>query len=111
MQVRTCRLMLVGAYFVRTEKCVLGRSTCGGCSGFGRFHVMLLFYCGCAWAADAVEMMLLSFLGPAVSPHLDACLIVLHSYILQGIVRNSAVLLPKEQVLFSVLTGSSILGD
>ena len=24
---------------------------------------MLLFYCGCAWAADAVEMMLLSFLG------------------------------------------------
>ena len=28
---------------------------------------MLLFYCGCAWAADAVEMMLLSFLGPAVS--------------------------------------------
>ncbi|CAK0787220.1 hypothetical protein CVIRNUC_010436 [Coccomyxa viridis] len=34
--------------------------------GFGRFHVMLLFYCGCAWAADAVEMMLLSFLGPAV---------------------------------------------
>ena len=28
--------------------------------------MMLLFYCGCAWAADAVEMMLLSFLGPAV---------------------------------------------
>ena len=27
---------------------------------------MLLLYCGCAWAADAMEMMLLSFLGPAV---------------------------------------------
>ncbi len=51
------------------------------CAGFGRFHVMLLFYCGCAWAADAVEMMLLSFLGPAVRalpftkpyPHMHAC--------------------------------------
>ncbi|EIE20417.1 MFS general substrate transporter [Coccomyxa subellipsoidea C-169] len=36
------------------------------CIGFGRFQGMVLFYCGCAWAADAVEMMLLSFLGPAV---------------------------------------------
>jgi hypothetical protein len=35
-------------------------------AGFGRFHVVLLLYCGCAWAADAMEMMLLSFLGPAV---------------------------------------------
>ncbi|KAK9821616.1 hypothetical protein WJX81_008270 [Elliptochloris bilobata] len=34
--------------------------------GFGRFQVVLLLYCGCAWAADAMEMMLLSFLGPAV---------------------------------------------
>ncbi|CAL8465087.1 g4622 [Coccomyxa elongata] len=34
--------------------------------GFGRFQWVVLFYCGCAWAADAVEMMLLSFLGPAV---------------------------------------------
>lgn len=35
-------------------------------AGFGRFQVVLLLYCGCAWAADAMEMMLLSFLGPAV---------------------------------------------
>ncbi len=35
-------------------------------AGFGRFQWVVLFYCGCAWAADAVEMMLLSFLGPAV---------------------------------------------
>ena len=35
-------------------------------AGFGSFHVLMLFYCGCAWAADATEMMLLSFLGPAV---------------------------------------------
>ena len=37
-------------------------------AGFGSFHVLMLFYCGCAWAADATEMMLLSFLGPAVCP-------------------------------------------
>lgn len=35
-------------------------------TGLGRFQVVLLLYCGCAWAADAMEMMLLSFLGPAV---------------------------------------------
>ena len=28
---------------------------------------MMLFYTGMAWCADAMEMMLLSFLGPAVS--------------------------------------------
>lgn len=35
-------------------------------TGFGRFQGALLFYTGLAWAADAMEMMLLSFLGPAV---------------------------------------------
>ena len=39
---------------------------CCARAGFGRFQVVLLLYCGCAWAADAMEMMLLSFLGPAV---------------------------------------------
>lgn len=35
-------------------------------AGFGWFQVLLLLYAGLAWAADAMEMMLLSFLGPAV---------------------------------------------
>ncbi|KAK9784698.1 hypothetical protein WJX73_003774 [Symbiochloris irregularis] len=35
--------------------------------GFGRYQVALLVYAGCVWAADAMEMMLLSFLGPAVT--------------------------------------------
>ena len=34
---------------------------------------MMLFYTGMAWCADAMEMMLLSFLGPAVS-RTPACL-------------------------------------
>ena len=33
--------------------------------GFGRFHFVLLALTGAVWAADAMEMMLLSFLGPA----------------------------------------------
>ena len=36
------------------------------CAQASELHVLMLFYCGCAWAADATEMMLLSFLGPAV---------------------------------------------
>ena len=36
------------------------------CAGFGRFQACLLGYAGLAWAADACEMMLLSFVGPAV---------------------------------------------
>jgi MFS family permease len=32
--------------------------------GFGRFQVMMLLLCGAVWAADAMEMMLLSFLLP-----------------------------------------------
>jgi len=35
------------------------------CVGFGRFQVGLLFMCGMCWAADAMEMMLLSFLLPS----------------------------------------------
>lgn len=35
-------------------------------AGFGWFQLLLLLYTGLAWAADAMEMMLLSFLGPAV---------------------------------------------
>eukprot|EP01116_Phalansterium_solitarium_P004166 TRINITY_DN1506_c0_g1_i1.p1 TRINITY_DN1506_c0_g1~~TRINITY_DN1506_c0_g1_i1.p1 ORF type:complete len:483 (+),score=120.83 TRINITY_DN1506_c0_g1_i1:138-1586(+) len=34
--------------------------------GFGRFQVLLLFLCGAQMAADSMEMMLLSFLAPAV---------------------------------------------
>lgn len=33
--------------------------------GFGRFHFVLLALAGAVWAADAMEMMLLAFLGPA----------------------------------------------
>ena len=29
---------------------------------------MLMVYAGAVWAADALEMMLLSFIGPAVRP-------------------------------------------
>lgn len=35
--------------------------------GFGKFQWLMLLYTGLAWCADAMEMMLLSFLGPAVS--------------------------------------------
>ena len=34
-------------------------------AGFGRFQWLLLCYTGLAWLADACEVMLLSFLGPA----------------------------------------------
>lgn len=34
--------------------------------GFGRFQYLLLFYTGLAWMAEAMELMLLSFVGPAV---------------------------------------------
>ncbi|GAQ86868.1 transporter family protein [Klebsormidium nitens] len=34
-------------------------------SGFGPFHTMLLLYTGTAWLADACEMILLSYVGPA----------------------------------------------
>ena len=43
-------------------------------AGFGRFQTYLLGYAGLAWAADACEMMLLSFVGPAVRGRtLPAC--------------------------------------
>ena len=35
-------------------------------SGFGRFQLMMLLFTGLAWMGDAMEMMLLSFLGPSV---------------------------------------------
>lgn len=35
-------------------------------AGFGRLQWALLAYCGLCWLADACEVMLLSFLGPAV---------------------------------------------
>lgn len=34
--------------------------------GFGRFQWLLLGYVGMAWMSDALEMMLLSYLGPAL---------------------------------------------
>ena len=35
-------------------------------AGFGRFQWMMLCFTGLAWMGDAMEMMLLSFLGPSV---------------------------------------------
>ncbi|GLJ11177.1 hypothetical protein SUGI_0145680 [Cryptomeria japonica] len=35
--------------------------------GFGKYQVLLLAYAGMGWVAEAMEMMLLSFIGPAVS--------------------------------------------
>uniref|UniRef100_A0A803PCP1 Major facilitator superfamily (MFS) profile domain-containing protein n=1 Tax=Cannabis sativa TaxID=3483 RepID=A0A803PCP1_CANSA len=34
--------------------------------GFGNFHVLVLCYAGMAWISEAMEMMLLSFVGPAL---------------------------------------------
>ena len=34
--------------------------------GFGKFQIRALCFVGFAWAADAMEMMLLSFIGPAM---------------------------------------------
>jgi hypothetical protein len=36
-------------------------------SGLHRGHLLLLLYTGLAWFADAMEVTLLSYLGPAVS--------------------------------------------
>ncbi|CAA7409242.1 unnamed protein product [Spirodela intermedia] len=35
-------------------------------SGFGKFHVLVLAYAGMGWVSEAMEMMLLSFVGPSV---------------------------------------------
>lgn len=35
-------------------------------AGFGKFQVMMLCFTGLAWMGGAMEMMLLSFLGPSV---------------------------------------------
>lgn len=34
--------------------------------GFGNFQVFVLIYAGMGWVSEAMEMMLLSFVGPAV---------------------------------------------
>ena len=34
--------------------------------GFGYFQVIILLYAGVGWVSEAMEMMLLSFIGPAV---------------------------------------------
>lgn len=36
--------------------------------GFGNFQVIVLAYAGLGWIAEAMEMMLLSFVGPAIQP-------------------------------------------
>ena len=36
------------------------------CGGYGRFQLFVLFFAGLSWLCDALEVMLLSFLGPAV---------------------------------------------
>ncbi|GJU68171.1 organic cation/carnitine transporter 7-like protein [Tanacetum coccineum] len=36
--------------------------------GFGKFQVGVLAYAGLGWIAEAMEMMLLSFVGPAIQP-------------------------------------------
>lgn len=35
--------------------------------GFGRFQLVMILYSGFAWLTDAMEVMLLSYLGPAVA--------------------------------------------
>ncbi|XP_022949295.1 organic cation/carnitine transporter 7 isoform X3 [Cucurbita moschata] len=46
--------------------------------GFGNFQILVLAYAGMGWASEAMEMMLLSFIGPAVqsawslSPHQES---------------------------------------
>ncbi|KAJ3693481.1 hypothetical protein LUZ60_008961 [Juncus effusus] len=40
-------------------------------SGFGKFQIFVLFYAGMGWIGEAMEMMLLSFVGPAVQAQWD----------------------------------------
>lgn len=39
--------------------------------GFGKFQGLVLVYAGLAWFADAMEVMILSFVGPAVKSQWD----------------------------------------
>ncbi|KAJ0744774.1 putative major facilitator, sugar transporter, major facilitator superfamily [Helianthus annuus] len=39
--------------------------------GFGKFQYIVLAYSGLGWVAEAMEMMLLSFVGPAMKPEWD----------------------------------------
>ena len=41
------------------------------CIGFGKFQVIMVVFAGFAWFSDAMEVMLLSFLGPSVRPALQ----------------------------------------
>ena len=34
--------------------------------GFGKFQALVLIYAGMGWVAEAMELMLLSFLGPFI---------------------------------------------
>jgi hypothetical protein len=43
--------------------------------GFGKFQLLLLAYAGISSVAEAMEMMLLSFIGPAIHSKWDCLLI------------------------------------
>jgi hypothetical protein len=43
--------------------------------GFGKYHWFLVFLAGMAWMGDAMEVMILSYLGPAVSARLRGTLL------------------------------------
>lgn len=42
--------------------------------GAGKFHILLLSCICLVWAGDAAEVMVLSYLGPAVSMHTRCCI-------------------------------------
>ena len=52
--------------------------------GWGPFNTRVLFQCGACWGADALEMMLVSFLGPAI----DDTLMAGHSPRYRSLVRG-----------------------
>ena len=39
--------------------------------GFGKFQILVLAYAGMGWISEAMEMMLLSFVGPALQSAWD----------------------------------------
>ena len=51
---------------LRRRQCLVLCKTNELHAGFGRYQLMMVVYAGSVWAADAMEMMLLSFIGPAV---------------------------------------------
>lgn len=42
------------------------------CLGFGKFQGLVLAYAGLGWFAEAMELMLLSFVGPTVKSQWDS---------------------------------------